>query len=1079
MRRLFWFVFCAVLLLPTTAVLAERFDVSFPDYKPLHYEGPEYQEQESGWQAGEKLPVIDAGRFTGKCPDLTGCKALSVAVVFRPLDKGSQFGNNKYTSGMLVSSGSGWFDGWRIFMLNWHQRTPYFEIGRPEGAWTLTSSISVNPSSWNAVCVVWDRSTGTVKLYVNGELASKGEFKGELVPPKSGLSIGYSNSGVGSVRQQVRRLIIDDSLWDERTVREISFGNAAALSDFESFLQLKRKDAQQLPQAALLLEKDGLNPVLRGMVAEWLMNRLDNQQVLPADILERVAAKLPDMSAKEQRRLGTALAKSRASEGNLDEAKKIFKQLLSFYSVPDADQAELRWDYADTLLTAGDWSAARGQFKQICDMPTLDIYCRQQAALAVARSYELAKDFDAAIAAFREISALNNIEKHLKWLAEKGIERCNRLSAQKPAFDRNASHLAPPPLPKPAVAFYVSPDGSDDADGSFKKPFATLERARVAINGHRNRSGTLPPGGATVYLRGGNYAVTNTFKLTAADSGSYGAPVVFRAWGGEKPTFSGGVTLKGARRVSDPDALKRLPAAAQGKVRVFDLKPFGIRNFAPPSSSGFCKPNKTVRDFYENGKPFTLARWPNEGFAKTGAVVKDSKTVFHFDRERLAKWAGAADAQLFGYWHYLWADNTLPVAEINPDDGTIKLADTPTYGLKTDMPFYACNLLEELDCPGEWYLDRNAAKVYFWPREGGWFKSPVYTLSNFDRPFLEIDGAREITIEGLVFEYGMGHCIQMQNCINTVLSKCEISKIGGNAINADKCTALQIYGNRISTIGFTGINVSGGNRRNLTSSRINVENNEVCHFSRHTATYNPAVSLNGCGIRVAHNFFHHAPSSAIHIDGNNHLVEFNRVENAVLESDDQGGVDMFGNPSYFGNVFRYNLWRDIGAGRPSCGQGGIRLDDAICGSVIYGNRFYNCSRGIFGGVQIHGGQFNTVDRNLFVNCRYGVSFSPWVKERWTKFLDDNQKKLTEEVNIRAVPYSTQYPELSKLRLSANVNHVWRNLFADVEQITFGATKECKLWDNRQSIDAALEIPLWESLPPAETIGRYPNPHAVP
>ena len=92
---------------------------------------------------------------------------------------------------------------------------------------------------------------------------------------------------------------------------------------------------------------------------------------------------------------------------------------------------------------------------------------------------------------------------------------------------------------------------------------------------------------------------------------------------------------------------------------------------------------------------------------------------------------------------------------------------------------------------------------------------------------------------------------------------------------------------------------------------------------------------------------------------------------------------MFYDPGYRGNVFRYNFWHHIGSGL-SCGQAGIRLDDIICGVLIYGNVFYRCSHGGFGGVQMNGGRDNIVDNNLFVDCKYAVSFSPWPRERWQR-----------------------------------------------------------------------------------------------
>ena len=141
------------------------------------------------------------------------------------------------------------------------------------------------------------------------------------------------------------------------------------------------------------------------------------------------------------------------------------------------------------------------------------------------------------------------------------------------------------------------------------------------------------------------------------------------------------------------------------------------------------------------------------------------------------------------------------------------------------------------------------------------------------------------------------------------------------------------------------------------------------------------------------------------IEGNDHLVEFNQVDHVVQESDDQGGIDMWGNPSYRGVVIRFNRWQDIGGGEIPCGQAGIRFDDAISGILVYGNLFERTSNGHFGGVQIHGGQNNIIDNNVFVGCRYGISFSSWGQKRWEEYLQRShiQNLLYTDVNIRLPP----------------------------------------------------------------------------
>ncbi|MCX6376897.1 MAG: hypothetical protein NTU88_12850, partial [Armatimonadetes bacterium] len=79
------------------------------------------------------------------------------------------------------------------------------------------------------------------------------------------------------------------------------------------------------------------------------------------------------------------------------------------------------------------------------------------------------------------------------------------------------------------VEFYVAVNGSDRNPGTKEKPFATLERARDAVRALKSRSG-----GVTVQLRGGVYCRTQTFELTAEDSGSKGSPIVYRAFPGEE-----------------------------------------------------------------------------------------------------------------------------------------------------------------------------------------------------------------------------------------------------------------------------------------------------------------------------------------------------------------------------------------------------------------------------------------------------------------------------------------------------------------------------------------------------------------
>jgi hypothetical protein len=65
------------------------------------------------------------------------------------------------------------------------------------------------------------------------------------------------------------------------------------------------------------------------------------------------------------------------------------------------------------------------------------------------------------------------------------------------AFAVALCHSAPAAAAPPAADFYVAPTGSDSASGSASAPFATLDRARIAVRDlkdkHRSSESTLTP----------------------------------------------------------------------------------------------------------------------------------------------------------------------------------------------------------------------------------------------------------------------------------------------------------------------------------------------------------------------------------------------------------------------------------------------------------------------------------------------------------------------------------------------------------------------------------------------------------
>jgi hypothetical protein len=170
--------------------------------------------------------------------------------------------------------------------------------------------------------------------------------------------------------------------------------------------------------------------------------------------------------------------------------------------------------------------------------------------------------------------------------------------------------------------------------------------------------------------------------------------------------------------------------------------------------------------------------------------------------------------------------------------------------------------------------------------------------------------------------------------------------------------------------------------------------------------YHPAIMLQGVGNRAAHNLIHDAPHEAIGFGGNEHLIELNEIHRVCMESNDAGAMYNGRDWTQRGTVVRHNFLHDINGFR---GQGcvGVYLDDMLAGTLISGNVFYRVTMAAF----IGGGRDNTIENNLFVDCRPAVHVDARAMG-WAADCVDNEMKR----GLLAMPYKSElwqkrYPKL--------------------------------------------------------------------
>jgi len=623
---------------------------------------------------------------------------------------------------------------------------------------------------------------------------------------------------------------------------------------------------------------------------------------------------------------------------------------------------------------------------------------------------------------------------------------------------------------------YVSASGRDDwsgrqalADGNGGGPFATLQGARDAVRKLKASAG-LPEGGVTIWIAPGTHSLERGLVLTTEDSGEPAKPIVYRATTQGQVRISGGKTVAGWRTVDDAAILNRLEPAARGKVLQADLKAQGISDFGTLRSRGFGRSGVAGLELFFKDQPMTLSRWPNADFLKIarpaeptgdehGGTLGKLPDGYYYEGDRPGRWTDTDDIWIHGYWAYDWANSYEHIARLDTQKRLIQTSPPyGNYGFRTGQRFHFLNILEELDEPGEWYLDRKTGVLYFWPPEP--MNKGDVTVSIVEEPLLSLNHVSHVELRGLTFACCRANAVAIEGGSSNRITNCTILDVGNTGVVVNGGDHHGVEDCTISEAGDGGISLTGGDRRTLTPCGHFARNNHIHHIARWSRCYAPAVAMSGVGILAANNLIHDHPHCAILFGGNDHVIELNEIHHVCLETGDVGAIYTGRDYTFRGSTIRHNFIHHTGG--VGMGSMGIYMDDCVSGTTIYGNILWKLHRAVFLG----GGRDFNVQNNIFVDCNpaveldgRGMSKSPV----WHDMVYKTMKQRLEDMNWRQPPYKTRYPRLADLEPyyakddgvppgNVVVSH---NICVNSEllKITWGATPEAaRCTDNLVDID---------------------------
>jgi Right handed beta helix region len=591
-----------------------------------------------------------------------------------------------------------------------------------------------------------------------------------------------------------------------------------------------------------------------------------------------------------------------------------------------------------------------------------------------------------------------------------------------------------------ATEFFVAPNGSDAWSGRMPSANARRTDGPLASVGHgleviRDlRARNVGTGAFTLWLRGGIYRWSKPLVIGGADSASEARPTVIAAYRDEIVQIEGGVPVTGWRRLSDHSVEARLTTDARAHVLEAPVDGLVASGYGKLLPRGFGRGDlSAAMELFFNGRRMPLARWPNEGWL-TIVGVESNPATFGYEGSRPEHWQQAGDIWVHGYWKRDWADSYERVRSL--DASTHRITTEPphgVYGYASGGRFYFVNVLEELDSPGEWYLDREHSLLYFWPPGS---LTPGSTVVSAADSLMAVTEAAYITFRRLRFSISRATAVQITHSSHITLVNCAVRNAGTYAVNVRESSNVVIDGCSIDSTGDGGVILGGGERDSLKPSDNVIQNSSVTEFGQTVRTYTPAVKLVGVGNRIFHCRLRSGPHAAVLIAGNDNHVEATEISGVCSETDDCGAVYLGRDWTERGNALDGNWFHSI-VGQPAhagrVGVAAVYLDDLASGASVTNNAFTNNDIGVL----IGGGRDNRIVNNAFDGCETPV------------YIDARGAAMTSASGIGAEvmnrlhrvaydrePYLSKYPALASI-LSGEPflpkgNQIMRNLVTSAE-----------------------------------------------
>jgi len=534
-------------------------------------------------------------------------------------------------------------------------------------------------------------------------------------------------------------------------------------------------------------------------------------------------------------------------------------------------------------------------------------------------------------------------------------------------------------IAKSKSKLYVSPDGNDDNPGTIDKPLKTLEKASELAK-------TNKKGGLTIYLREGTYSNTAGHVVNHNANGTAQKPTFVSAYPGEDVTLTSAISVKGSQmKIADDEiANRKLGDKVKGKVYSVNLKELGYTQFGT-----FAQNNRPA--LYVDGNQYTVARWPNAdntgmvryagtdgeyGVIDSGDVttvagktgeyrIKGNGFEFVMSSSRPLSWENTGNIWMYGYWYEEWDKRHVQVRHFDEKRNSVRSVQSDPYGIlhQNRNSYYFYNILEELDSPGEWFVDDKTGMLYVYPSAPIENSDVMITIAA--NSGIKADNTQYVIFNDLDINTAGNYGIQAERSRYTIFQNCTVR----NTAN---------YGVRIKGYHTGILNCDIDSSCYLTSPSGEPDDGTAgyitwvptCNFVQNSIIQGMLQPSWGMHDVISHNLVTGSTAQSLYAHREFEAIfEYNEVVAGPNQTLDSGLIYFGCTAIHRGNHARYNYLNRATPVIRSGSAFGIYFDDMSSQNYAYGNIVREA------GLFFHGGSNNVAYNNIFIDKDNGSTNS--------------------------------------------------------------------------------------------------------